>query len=121
MPALNDHLRQAEHNRDFANSLDASKYSDWIAIALFYSALHYLDAFLATKGHHPGGHPVRDGFVAMVVELKPIYNEYRTLKNSAHTARYFCLPAFSPGHLKQLRDVHLAQIRDHLRAYIPIP
>src|SRR5215468_4515898 len=33
---------------------------DWIATGLFYAALHYIDAFLATQGpgHHPGKHDV---------------------------------------------------------------
>lgn len=64
MPLRDDHLNQAQHNLEFTESLDPTKYSDWIATGLFYTALHYVDAFLATKGHHPGKHDVRDGFVA---------------------------------------------------------
>lgn len=121
MPSRDDHLSQAQHNLEFGESLDAAKYSDWVATALFYTALHYVDAFLDTKGYHPGKHDVRDGFVAKVQELRPIYDHYRALKDSSRTARYYCPPAFPPQHLRDLRNIHLERIRSTLRAYIPIP
>lgn len=70
MPARDDHLTQAQHNREFAESLDAAKYSDWVATALFYAALHHVDAFLATRNVHPGRHDVRDNYVEKVTELR---------------------------------------------------
>lgn len=120
MPSHDDHLRQAQHNLEFSASLDETKYADWIANGLFYAALHYVDAFLATRGYHPGRHDVRDGFVEKVAELKPIYDYYRGLKDGSRNARYYCPPGFSKPYVQQLRN-HLEQIRAHLRTHIPIP
>ena len=120
MPSRDDHLRQAKHNLEFGESLDAVRYSDWIATALFYAALHYVDAFLATKGHHPGRHDVRDGFVAREKELRPIHHHYRALKDSSRNARYYPPISFSATHLQMLRTLHLEAIRSRLRPYIPI-
>lgn len=122
MPLHDDHLRQAEHNLQFSETLSGADYPDWVATGLFYAALHYIDAFLATRGQHPGSHDIRDGFVARVQELRPLYNDYRFLKNSSRTARYYCPPVpFTGGYLRSLRDTHLEQIRVGLRPFIPIP
>ena len=61
MPTLNQHLSQAESNERFAEGIAAlpTRFPDWEIIALFYSALHYADAFLATQGIHPGSHDSR--------------------------------------------------------------
>lgn len=43
-----DHLDQAEHNEEFAKSLTVSTpipYRDWVEIAAFYSAVHYVEAY----------------------------------------------------------------------------
>lgn len=121
MPSRDDHLNQAEHNLKFSASIDAALYPDWVATALFYAALHYVDAFLATKNIHPGKHDVRDNLVAKVHELRPISNNYWALKNSSRTVRYYPPVAFSAAHLQSLRNVHLEAIRVTLRPHIPIP
>jgi uncharacterized protein (UPF0332 family) len=120
MPSRDEHLRQAQHNLEFSESLDPGRYSDWIATGLFYSALHYVDAFLATKSIHPGRHDVRDDLMTKVAELKLISNAYWALKNSSRTARYYTPPRFSQTHLRRLRE-SLEEIRRSLRAHIPIP
>lgn len=121
MPLRDDHLNQAQHNLEFSESLDPASYPDWLATGLFYTALHYIDAFLATKGYHPGKHDVRDGFVAKVQELRPLHDHYRALKDSSRTARYYPPASFSPAHLQNLRNIHLERIRVGLLPYIPIP
>ena len=121
MPSRDDHLRQAQHNLEFSESLDPASYPDWLATGLFYTALHYIDAFLATKGIHPGKHDVRDRYVERVQELKPLYDHYRALKDSSRTARYYTPASFSLAHLQSLRNIHLERIRVGLRPYILIP
>lgn len=120
MPSRDEHLRQAQHNFEFSQSLDSSKYSDWVATGLFYTALHYVDAFLATKWIHPGRHDLRDEYVARIAELRLISDFYWALKNGSRNARYNTPPSFSPAYLGQLRDC-LDEIVAGLRAYIPIP
>jgi hypothetical protein len=121
MPSREDHLRQAQHNREFSESLDPASYPDWLATGLFYTALHYIDAFLATKSIHPGKHDVRDRCVARVQELRPLHDHYRALKDSSRTARYYPSTSFSLAHLQSLRNIHLERIRVGLRPYILIP
>jgi len=89
MPASSEHKRKAEHNELFAKSIDGGTNADWIVIALFYSALHYIDAFLALKGIHPVHHTgpgSRDNEIK--ASLSVIWNEYRYLKDESETARY---------------------------------
>lgn len=52
MPSWQTHLAQAKHNDEFANRLiegDEDVY-DWAITATFYSALHYLEAWLMKSG-----------------------------------------------------------------------
>ena len=93
MPDEADHFTQAEKNKqvaDFlaANSTVANRYSQWEVVTMFYSALHYVDAFLATKGIHPPDHITRNGHVAIQYELKPISNNYQNLYHRSKDARY---------------------------------
>ena len=41
------------------------RYTEWEVTMLFYSALHYVDAFLATRGLHPQSHLERKDLVAI--------------------------------------------------------
>jgi hypothetical protein len=90
VPNLNDHIERAEANESFARSLDQSQpfYVDWAITILFYAALHYIDAYLAVKSFHPANHPVRDNAIDNNGSLKPIFNDYRRLKDVSEAARY---------------------------------
>jgi len=61
---------------------------DWAIVILFYSALHYIDSFLAGKYKHPKSHELRDTEVESNGTLHPIYNDYRRLKDGSRQARY---------------------------------
>src|SRR5687767_13619864 len=89
MPLKPAHLAQAAHNHDFLKTINLSIYPDWGSTVLFYIALQYIDAFLATRNVHPPKHAARDVAVANSTELAPIYNEYRKLKNDSFNARYY--------------------------------
>ena len=54
---------------------------DWAVTILFYSALHYIDAFLAGKNMHPLNHDQRDEEVERNGSISNIYNDYRRLKD----------------------------------------
>jgi len=49
MPAKDEHLAKARGNESFALSLPLNSNSgvDWALVALFYSAMHYVEAYLA--------------------------------------------------------------------------
>lgn len=90
MPLVAEHLKQAQHNEAFVNIFDtaSSPYLDWALIGIFYSSVHYIEAFLATKNKHTRYHTSRDNYVE--VYLGNIYEDYRELKDYSEDARYSC-------------------------------
>jgi hypothetical protein len=90
LPDRNQHLTRAKENEEFARTLDLSQtlQVDWAVTMLFYSALHYVDAFLAGKHKHPRDHEARDSEVENNGSLTDIYRDYRTLKDKSEAARY---------------------------------
>lgn len=114
MPNLTDHILQAHHNEAFYEDIDKNTYSDWAMTVLFYVALQYIDAFLATVGMaNPGGHGVRDREVNGQAQLQSIANLYFRLKNRSQNARYYCA-RFPLRELERCRNQDLAQLRNHI-------
>jgi hypothetical protein len=113
MPNTAEHWSQGEHNEAFYQGIDKDVYSDWAATALFYSALHYIDAFLAGIGIDPGGHDDRDSEVANRKELRPLARQYFRLKNRSRDARYNC-GKFHPQELQRSFGNDLSYIRNYL-------
>jgi hypothetical protein len=56
------HIRKAQHNESFLNRelLPQSGYNDWKITAIFYAAVHYIDAGLARMNIHPTDHAGMD-------------------------------------------------------------
>ena len=94
MPSESGHLRQAERNESlYADlcSLDSApgEYTEWEVVALFYSALHYVDAYLANRlAHHPTGHQQRNRLVRITRELMEIERLYTRLYRESTLTRY---------------------------------
>ena len=89
MPSKERHLEQARHNRTFFKAIDLDAFPDWAMTALFYTAIHYVDAVLAVESNtHPDRHDSRDSEVAKSPVLNGIYDEYRKLKTDSFNARY---------------------------------
>lgn len=87
MPGKAEHLARAEANARFSG-IHASNgpFLDWAVTALFYSALHYVDAYLATLGPtgvHPRTHGIRTALVAKDTVLSSVRVEYEHLKSRA--------------------------------------
>ncbi len=61
---------------------------DWVLIMLFYAAMHYVEAYLATVGQHIRSHTTRDNIVGRDKKLRKIFNEYQDLKFFGYNARY---------------------------------
>jgi uncharacterized protein (UPF0332 family) len=103
MPSEKDHLQKAERNSRFFEHLIANcpEYLEWIVVAIFYTALHYVDAFLATKGVHPGDHAMRD--LQVKTYLRQHYPIYRALKNDSVDARYDTL-SFNDSDVRKNKD-----------------
>lgn len=67
---------------------DSQAKIDWALVILFYAAMHYIEAYLATLGQHLRSHTTRDNFVGRDVQLRRIYSEYQDLKYFGYNARY---------------------------------
>ena len=90
MPTSQEHLAQARRNEEFLVTIRALpvRYAEWETVALFYSALHYVDAFLATLGEHPRNHRIR---IARVNSATALQHEYQDLFDASMEARYEAL------------------------------
>ena len=91
MPTVDEHITIATLKEEFGDkvlTLD-SKYQPEAAIAYHYSALHWVDAYLAKKcDKHPKNHGIRESWISRESLLKPIYSWYRHLATDSHSARY---------------------------------
>jgi hypothetical protein len=57
-------------------------------VAIFYAALHYVSAYLATRGQHPGDHKAMRNWIAWLRELKGLEIAYENLYVASIDARY---------------------------------
>jgi len=115
MPGKSEHLKKAQHDEQFATSLDlhSTPYLDWLVTGMFYSALHYIEAYFATLKMHSPDHRIRDSAIRRDRKISAVYNDYSELKNFSINARYYFHP-FTPADVTQNLKRHL----DHLKAHI---
>jgi len=120
MPRKDEHVNWAIHDRDFWTSidLDTSPYTDWAPIGMFYEALHWVEAFLATKGHHYHEHKQRKWAMRRLYasELGTIEADYSKLKQDSETARYDCYK-HTPKEIRQLIPF-IDTIKKHVSALL---
>ncbi len=83
---------------------------------MFYAALHYVEAYLATKKVHSGSHPVRDSNIHRDTTLRAIYPDYRELKDESRAARYDVAKFSKPDVDKMQKNLDV--IRKLLRPFI---
>lgn len=93
MPTVAEHLETARRNHGVSNFLldNKSEYTEWEAICLFYSAVHLLEAYLASMPvpYHPGSQSERSSSVARYFS-KECFKKYALLKDKSIEARYNC-------------------------------
>lgn len=122
MASKDAHLRQAAHNEELYNRLLNTKFLDWAITAVFYSALHYIDAYLATlplppKYCHPPVHEVRTPLVETESNLKRIVRQYRRLKDQSEAARYR-VKRFTEAEVKGLKENEFEVIKSHISGHL---
>lgn len=88
--SIKEHIEKAEYNNRVLHSYFL-KYlkmcPGWICIIAFYSALHYVDAYLLRKhSKHNENHEERNTDVSIL--LSEIDDEYLRLYNYGKTSRY---------------------------------
>jgi hypothetical protein len=96
--AVADYIQQAHHNANLARYLRQNKTDclDWALTCLFYSAVHWVNAYLCKCGkpiprRHTSiesGKPGRLNIVQQDSTLRKIYVSYRTLDDESRDARY---------------------------------
>jgi hypothetical protein len=93
MPGESFHARKRQHDFDASKLIERSSTSffDWQIITLFYSALHYVDYYLAKAySKHPYGHSNRKDDVMLY--LPSVERDYRILRALSDDARYHDVP-----------------------------
>jgi len=118
-PETEAHLARAERNRVVARALCDPRSSlglqpqpfEWAAIAAFYAAVHYVNAFIWERfGQAPGDHRTRRGFVARIAPLNRVLRAYDLLADLGWQARYATVFR-SPAQLPQIVQSRLDEIR----------
>jgi len=86
----NKHLSKALHNQDFFTGIDVdnTKFRDWVVVGIFYSILHYYEAYFASLNRHSSSHDISDDWIAQDNNLQPTYTDYRELKQYRWEASY---------------------------------
>lgn len=100
------HSQQAKHNKEFLNKIKSFDFFDWTVTVMFYTALHYIDFFLAKKNIHPVSHRDRSNIVGRKLGFN-IYEKFRELENFCFMARYEpgrWEKEITPEKLKDLED-----------------
>jgi hypothetical protein len=118
LPDVRVHLQQAQHNEAFFAAIDVNSYGDWAVTVLFYAALHYIDAYLAQRGHFdPGSHDVRDGLIRQYGPTRQVARQYFRLKSFSGTARYYG-GRFAMADIAQLRLNQFEVVKTRMTAEI---
>jgi hypothetical protein len=91
MPTVEQHITQYRHNRRFAESID-SQFRDWQVTAIFYAALHAVDAALTKLGIPVSNHEDRNNAVRNNAALTPIREKYLNLYRISKVTRYDAEP-----------------------------
>jgi hypothetical protein len=90
MPTKDEHLYKANGNAKFADAIIpvGPIIIGWALTVLFYSALHYIEAYNAKFNKHFTSHHDRNDDLRNHPVLDPIYDDYMDLKNYSSNARY---------------------------------
>ena len=118
MPPKEEHLRQAAHNREFYDAISPSQFTDWSVTALFYAALHNIDAYLAENDYHPRTHEKRFMLVNTLHNLRVIADEYMVLRDESEAARYD-ITHFTRDEVQTL-EVMYERIRIHITRLLSV-
>jgi len=90
------HISKAAHNEDFWKLIHSEekyeKYSDWVVTGIFYSAMHFIDAFFGKNSKHLKSHDMADKEISREKRLFNVYSDYRALKDYRWKASYWSTP-----------------------------
>ena len=112
-----EHLDQAARNEEFANAISGldTRFTEWEVTALFYSALHYVSAFLAIQGYDAKNHHERRNLIAQHTNVS---YEYDNLLQYSLDARYE-MKKFTPEEVELLRADDFRRVKEEMLALLP--
>ena len=108
------HLLKAESSNKFLYTIDLNRgYFDWAIIVAFYTALHYVSAYLTTKDKFKvENHPQMLKLIA--IYLPKIAKDYSDLFQAGWLARYNVYYKPSLSTFLGYRDSNLFNIKSHI-------
>lgn len=122
MPSFEGHRQKCDIAKSAQLTLQAAdlpEHADWIVIAAFYQALHWVDAFFALDNYHPGGHGRRKNAIYRHEDLRPIRDSYTKFYDASITARYEPETFKDASHeVEALLEEDLAAIVTHISELI---
>lgn len=120
MPTSDQHRRQAAENEAVSLELETA-HPGWAVTALFYAALHYVEAYFYIEGvrtglpQHSASHAQRTPAVRL--RLAPVFPHYHRLLDRSVAARYDC-KTFTQSDVQRLRHQDLDVLRSHILPYL---
>lgn len=93
MASSKDHYAQARSNEGFYEALgsDSSTTPEWAMTALFYAAVHYVQAACLDLRAGPIPQDHRERKAAIRNQFRSVANDYETLYHESRKARYECV------------------------------
>ena len=119
MPTFAEHRRQVNHNESiFPKMLEPrTNACDWAITVMFYTALHFFDAYLDEKlGFHPQNHKERNKQFQLL--LPGPWDHYLRLLNASKNARYKVsyLGPDASEYFKRLKSDNYLPLKSHFES-----
>jgi len=119
---VKDCLEKANRNKNFALKELAGlsqSYPDWVTVVAFYSALHFVDAYLlAHHGIQREHHEEREREVA--IHMRDIYVVYKELYEMAFRSRYHALKDNpTPKDAENVLECDLPEVEEYVMGRMP--
>jgi len=118
LPSADRHRAQARRNARASQDFQRLGYHEWAVTALFSSAIHWIDAYLATLNVHSYGHAQQARYVEQMQPIKALLRHLSQLQRRSEDARYQLL-AFASSDVDMLRQEHLAPIEQTIAPLLP--
>lgn len=100
-----EHLYKAAQNEAFADNikLDSDCSIGWAVTVIFYSALHYIEAYFVTYRKGYNNHYSRSSAIQNDPRIRSLYDDYRKLEDLSREARYDAA-SFNKGDLVSAKE-----------------
>ena len=120
-PTFDEHCEKrdkAESAQLVLQKVDIEEHADWIVIIAFYQALHWVDAYLLSKGQsQPTNHTARNNVVRNDKFLRSIYGHFDYMYNASMHARYHSWDDYS-SEVQEILEIDLYKIISHISPLI---